>query len=844
MKEQKDLFGNLRTTSKRKPTQAEIERYDCSVCELDKTCVSPKLDGYGDFQKEIMIIGEAPNFSDDRENCLLLGQAGDLIYNILKPLEFNVDRDCYITNVIRCRPPEDNLGTPKQKKTRLKCCRTWWEEEIKILQPKMIITMGSSALGSLLGKTEVNQYRGYMIPNKQYNTLVCVTLNPNDIIDNYDLMDVFSRDIKKFFSEGQERAKDLDRLLNWEEDKDLLFKTDFNLALDALEFLSCEKILNIDFETNGFKPYSLEKPKILTCSFTTESLVSYCFSIEKGNYWTEEQKKEIIQGIGKLLVDKKIKKVIQNAQFEILWSRVLGTKINNIVSDTMIDAYLLDSRGGKQENTGKYEKGATSQAFQVFTEYGFEYKDMVDQSNLENEKDVDVFRYNCLDTKFGMKLYQDREPKMKGLKKARSLFLEGQQMFPEFEEIGVRIDVEELLKQKNEVGKLVQECKIKIQDSDEVKLFRDKYHRDLNIAKKVSTDDMKKLLFNVMGIKPIRYTDKGNPSLTIKELDVYIKESPICSEIMRMNKLVHHKSTYLDGIERRLVGDRVHSSTNLHMVSTFRSSMEDPNLQNLPIRDKEFKVVRKFILPDEGQLIGEVDYKQLEVSVATMFSKDPVLVESLKTGFDMHKYWAEIIFKSDNITEDERFYTKNMWVFPLFYGSYYKSCLRELEKIDSFRDLFLNSKGKYNRDRAEQHLKECEIEFWETYGVFKKWRDKQVKLYEVNGYVKTLWNFRRYAPLSRNRIINTPIQGQAFHLLLDSMLEFVKIMKERKMKSRVMFEVHDSCIFSIEPSEKEELVGLVTDTMCMTSESYSFINVPLKVEWEFGTNWFNIKKDK
>ena len=124
--------------------------------------------------------------------------------------------------------------------------------------------------------------------------------------------------------------------------------------------------------------------------------------------------------------------------------------------------------------------------------------------------------------------------------------------------------------------------------------------------------------------------------------------------------------------------------------------------------------------------------------------------------------------------------------------------------------------------------------------IFRKWREGQIKFYESKGYVETLWGFRRYAPLSKNRIINTPIQGHAFHLFMDAMLQYVPEMKRRKMKSRMMWEIHDAGVFSIEPNEKEELVELVSDKMC--NLDYDFINVPLKVEWEFSkTNWYEIK---
>jgi DNA polymerase-1 len=468
---------------------------------------------------------------------------------------------------------------------------------------------------------------------------------------------------------------------------------------------------------------------------------------------------------------------------------------------------------------------------------------MVDRSKLEFEPDEKVFLYNNLDTKFAMRLYQDREPKMEGMEKARELFTEGQKIFPEMEVKGVRIDTVELGKQDKKFSAMIEKVKNGIINSQEGLEFKKIVGRGINIAKKVSTLDMKKLLFEIMGVEVKHRTEKGNPSLTEKTLEEYTDEVPICKDIIRLNKLTHHKSTYIDGIKKRLIEDRVHPSGNLHLVDTFRSSYDDPNLQNFPIRDPELKVIRKIILPDEGYILGEVDYKGIEVCVAAMFSKDPVLIDYLETGYDMHTDWGNRLFQVDRCNKEQRYTAKNGWVFPQFYGSYYGSILKRFEKEESFRKLFkCQGRNAFDWYGAEEFLKEQEEEFWDIFKVFKEWKNNQVKFYEENRYVETFWGFRRPAPLSRNRIINTPIQGHAFHLLLDSMIRFIKEMKKRKMKSRVMFEVHDSCIFSIYPPEKEELVELVTDAMC--NMKYDFINVPLKVEWEFSdTNWYDIKED-
>jgi DNA polymerase-1 len=820
--------------------------YGCALCGLDKLCHSPKMNGFGNFKKEVMVIAEAPGENEDKQGKPLVGRSGDIVSNALTSLGWSLTDDTYRTNVVRCRPPNNVLGANKLRKVRIESCKKYWEEEVNILNPKVIIVLGDAALEAITGRSGMRRYRGFMIPSKKYNCIICPTYHPAYFMHGGEgVFDIWYNDLHRFLTEGLDKYDRLNSYIDWHVDKKNIVCTEYKDAFEMLKLLNEQKCLSVDFETNGLKPYLLEDPKVLCVSFTTiPDYTSICIPIDKGTYWTENEKAQLKWSIGGILNNDNVGKVIQNVQFEGMWDEIyFGTQLNNVITDTMIDSHLLESRPTKDKKGGK-SKGVTSLDFQVYVNYGLDYKDMVDHANLEYAPDSTLFEYNNLDSKYTMKLYQDRIERVKPMQFASELFKEGQLVFPRWEAKGVRIDLVELDRQDKALLDEMQSVKNKIFESEAVQQFIAEYKREPEIGDNATKGDVKTLLFNIMKLPILQRTDGGNASLTEEVLHEYAKTFPFCSDLVELRKVSHHRSTYITGVREGLTNGRAHPSANLHLVGTHRSSYDNPNLQNFPKRSERFKEVRKIILPDEGHIIGEADYSGMEVRVAAMESKDPVLVDYLRSGYDMHADWTEKVFKIKKGDPDFgklRSLTKNMFVFPEFYGSYYVNIGADLAQIPEFRKLFLNNSGVYIQDEALVHLKYCEDEFWNTFKVFKRWKEGRINFYELNGYIPTLFGFRRYAPLNRNMIINSPIQGHAFHLLLYSIIEIENSKEWQKLNSRLMFEVHDALVLSIDPEEKDVVVDFVTDKMC--NLKFDFVNVPLEVEWVFSTlenpSWYH-----
>ena len=296
-----------------------------------------------------------------------------------------------------------------------------------------------------------------------------------------------------------------------------------------------------------------------------------------------------------------------------------------------------------------------------------------------------------------------------------------------------------------------------------------------------------------------------------------------------------------------------------------KNSMSRPSFQNIPTRDEESKAaIRRGVIPSSGNKIKCDDYDGAEVRIAACETKDPVLVDYIKTGFDMHNEQAKNIFAltDKQVTYDLRFYAKNQFVFPEFYGSYYAQCSRNLMEncfhLRTSEDVLitkhlknvgvLGANKKYWGKDFEGHVKQVEKDFWGKFYAFREWQVKCQETYRKKGYIETLMGFRRGGFLSNNQVLNTPIQATAFHCLLWSFIRLNKIMQRRKYKSKLIAQIHDEIMTDLNPEEEGELSVLTRRVMCNDlANRFDWLIVPMKTETEItgvDESWYYIKEIK
>jgi len=365
-------------------------------------------------------------------------------------------------------------------------------------------------------------------------------------------------------------------------------------------------------------------------------------------------------------------------------------------------------------------------------------------------------------------------------------------------------------------------------------------------------------LYKIKKLRPASATQSGQGStdedslsqLNIPELDI----------LLQIRKLKKIRDTYLEGFVREAVDGIIHPSFNLHLVRTFRSSSDRPNFQNIPKRDKEAMMIcRKALFPRPNHQLIEVDLSGAEVRIAACYHQDPTMIKYINDPTaDMHADMASQLFMIDHFDKSlpEHKYlrsaTKNGFIFPQFYGDYYKNCAENMAhkwgKLSKGRwksgqgiampngslSDHLISKGIKSLEAFETHVKKIEDDFWgRRFRVYAKWKDRWYARYLRYGYVDLFTGFRCSGIMSRNDSINYPIQGTAFHCLLFILTALDKEIFRNGWESRIISQVHDSIIIDVEPRELSLIINTIKYiTAVDLPKTWNWINVPIEMAIE------------
>ena len=449
---------------------------------------------------------------------------------------------------------------------------------------------------------------------------------------------------------------------------------------------------------------------------------------------------------------------------------------------------------------------------------------------------------------------------------AYKLMHDGALVLAAVEQNGMRIDVDLLDETIKKVERRIRKLEKLQKESEEWHLWKKRYGERSSLG---SRHQLAKVLVEDMGHKVGAITKKNNIKMDEEQL------SKIGGEFIRryldIEKLKKLKSTYLLGIRREVLDGFLHPVFNLNMVRTFRSSSSDPNFQNIPIRDKKLgKLIRSCFIPRDGHVLVEIDYSALEVRIAACYHKDPVMLEYIADpSKDMHRDMAAECFMLDpsEVQKELRFYAKNCFVFPEFYGSYWRSVAPNLwencralkladgtsieehlacngidglgEHESNYRTGRISSTGFYD------HIRKVEDDFWgRRFKVYANWKEWWWNRYQDNGWFQMKTGFRCSGIMARNDVINYPVQGAAFHCLLWSLIQMVKL--TRKWKTKIVGQIHDSIVADVHRDELDDYLSLAKDVMTKRiRKAWPWIIVPLEIEVEVGEqNWFEKQEVK
>ncbi len=346
-----------------------------------------------------------------------------------------------------------------------------------------------------------------------------------------------------------------------------------------------------------------------------------------------------------------------------------------------------------------------------------------------------------------------------------------------------------------------------------------------------STKQLGEILFEKMKLPVIKKTKSGY-STDVDVLEKLKKEDPIIEQILEYRQLMKLNSTYVEGLKPyiNIKTNRIHSFFHQTITATGRISSTEPNLQNIPTRFELGKRVRKVFKPEKGKIYLDADYSQIELRVLASISGDEHMIEAFKEGKDIHKQAASKVFKTpiEEVTKEQRSNAKAV-NFGIVYG---------------ISDFGLGEQLGIGRKKAKQYIEE----YLEQYAGIKQFMENITEQAKEQGYVETLFHRRRYIPelKSNNYMVrqfgaraamNTPIQGTAADIMKIAMIKVHNEIKSRKLKSKIILQVHDEMMVETPIEEKEEMINIMKKCM----ESATKLEVPLIAEISDAENWYECK---
>ncbi|MCP1183288.1 DNA polymerase I [Paenibacillus sp. 1781tsa1] len=347
-----------------------------------------------------------------------------------------------------------------------------------------------------------------------------------------------------------------------------------------------------------------------------------------------------------------------------------------------------------------------------------------------------------------------------------------------------------------------------------------------------SPKQLGEILFDRLGLPVVKKTKTGY-STDAEVLEKLAPYNDVVKHILQYRQLAKLQSTYVEGLLKE-ISDRdgkVHTYYRQTIAATGRLSSQFPNLQNIPIRMEEGRKIRKVFVPSEpGWSILAADYSQIELRVLAHISDDERLKEAFVNDMDIHTKTASDVFgvKPEDVDGDMRRSAKAV-NFGIVYG---------------ISDYGLSQNLHITRKEAAQFIDQ----YFEVFQGVRRYMDDIVKEARQDGYVKTLLERRRYLPeinasnfnlrsFAERTAMNTPIQGTAADIIKLAMVQMDEALRERKLKSRMLLQVHDELVFEVPADELELMKELVPSVMEKALE----LSVPLKAEVSFGDNWYEAK---
>lgn len=554
----------------------------------------------------------------------------------------------------------------------------------------------------------------------------------------------------------------------------------------------------------------------IDCKSSSRTYRSFYIPLNHSNIESQLNKEDVLEVLKPFFENILIKKVTHNAKSAYNVLRCFDIFSKGIIFDTMLASYVKDPQRNHELDIQAMEH--LGHAVVAFTPFE---KDKKKQVKLNDAPIDGVLTYTCdmvvciLElTKFWHENLDEKELDIVYNIEVPLTFVLAQMEYD-----GVSVD-------EMYLASLTSSMNVELVNIEEKIYALAGCRFNINSPRQVG-----EILFDKMGLKAKKKRGKTSYSTNAAVLEELAEEHEIAQLILEYRKYAKLKSTYTEALPALIdtKDRRIHTTYNQTVTATGRLSSSNPNLQNIPVRSQEGNKIRNAFVPEdkEHSLILSADYSQIELRLLAHITQDKHLLEAFNNGIDVHTLTASKVFDVpvEQVTKDMRYKSKAV-NFGIIYGQSKYGLAKALGISNAEAEEFINK-------------------YFATYPYVRAYMEGTVKEAEEKGYVQTIFGRKRYlgAELSssnamirefaKRAAINQPMQGSAADLMKIAMIEFYNKLKENKLKSRMIIQVHDELVVEVLKSELEVVERLVKEAMELNQP----LSVPLVVDISVGESW-------
>ncbi len=822
----------------------------CIDCALHQGVKNVCIWGTGPKNAKVMIIGEAPGYNEDKDGKPFVGKSGQLLREELNRAGIDPN-DVYITNTVKCRPPDNK----KPNAGQMKACKKYIDEEIATIKPEYVVTLGAVASKGILKKAKITEVHGKIIDTPNFKAMAA--FHPAYCLYDPSKLPVLRKDLMRF-GETLQGVKHRKQLFKWREINDSSvadFWTElgncywfaFDLETQSLDWFNPnDKIVVLSMSMDkGGGSWILPSPVMPRAPWGWKAFIAFIKRVaEKIRKW------------GK-------KGVAHNGKFDNHWLWRKCSVIFPLDFDTMLASHTINENRAHALDS-------------LATEYlDAPYYDIPlgDKQGKIPPDDIPrihrMYRYAAKDSYYTLLM---RPMMQKELEEDRSilrlfnrLVMRAARAFHEIEDPGMKVLMDRFAENRRQVAKNRDQALDVLNGMAREAIKKRVGPRKLTNWN--SPQQVARLLFEDLGLPVIEETDGGAPSTGEATLVALKDLHPVANQLVKYRELEKFLTTYLDGWKALMYEDRVYFSYKLHGTVTGRYSSR---LHQTP-RDG---TIRNCVDAPEGWTFVQGDFSQAELRVAAIISGDPELIYCFKNGIDVH--WRTLLYvvqsggageyvkpvlktarklagKKLNFNDSIDLLTKKGHEAAIAIWDGWKEARKKAKGINfgfvygmREKKFIEYAKLKYGFEPTEEEAAKIRRAYFSLYRGLSPWHDRMKRLVKLDGYVRSLSGRLRRLPgitspersvrsENERQAINSPIQGFIGDFKAMALVELAEELDPNRAK--VVGEVHDAILFWVKNEYLKEQLPVIAKIMQnpkLVKEFKIKLPVPIDVELDSG----------